>query len=141
MTVPEAIAHQEGWYELGSRPRRNLNPGDLIYGAEAIEFGATGTDGEFGIFPNTVTGWRALVRWLSVPAKFHQGPVEGLFLDPNGTTLVGGYLGATMAQVIYRFAPPSQNNTASYVSGLCQNADVTPGTILTVALLQTPEAA
>lgn len=141
MTVLEAFAHEEGYYELGSRPRRNLNPGDLVWGPEAERFGATHGDVAFSaggykgytgfaVFPDAKTGWRALVRWLSVPAKF----------DAAGD-LVGGYLGATLQKAIYRFAPPNQNNSGAYLAGLCQNADVTPSTILTAALLVTPEAA
>lgn len=142
MTVLEAWAHEEGWYELGSRPRRNNNPGDLIWGPEAEAFGATHGDvvsthlgsykgyAGFAVFPDAKTGWRALVRWLAVSAKFdHAGD------------LIGGYLGATIQKAIFRFAPPKQNNSAAYVAGVCQNAHVTPDTVLTVALLVTPEAA
>ena len=139
MTVLQAIAKEEGWYTLGDRPRRNLNPGDLEWNSESKSFGATGGDPRFAIFPDAVTGWRALQRWLSVPAKFHQGQVQGLFMDPNGTTLVGGYLGATLAQVIHRFAPAGENDPDIYLATVIQNTGLTAATILTLALLQTPE--
>lgn len=139
MTLLQAFAHEEGFYTPGDRPARNNNPGDLIWGAEAKAFGAirgdvvdaSGYEGYagFAVFPNPKTGWRALQRWLSVPAKF----------DPTGR-LVAGYLGATLQKAVYRFAPPGQNNSAAYVQGLCQNAGVTPFTILNSTILQTPEA-
>ncbi len=128
----QAMAHQEGWGGTepdGSpnRPTANHNPLDLIWSAESKSFGALrgdrtapgGLDGYSGmsVFPDTATGFRAAQRWLSVPAKFHQGAVEGFpFTDPNGTTLVGGYLGATLAQIVYRFAPPNENNTLAYLA-------------------------
>lgn len=149
MTLLQSFSVSEGFPVPGSRPRVNNNPGDLIWGCEAESFGATHGDrpsasgykeySGFAVFPDAATGWKALQRWLSVPAHLHAGPVNGLFFDPNGTTLVGGYLGATLAQVIHRFAPPSENNTAAYISGMCERTGLTPETVLTKALLQTPE--
>jgi hypothetical protein len=138
MTLLEAWWHEEGWYELGSRPRRNNNPGDLEWGKEAKAFGALRGDvvdpngfggySGFAVFYTAKIGMQAHQRWLSVPAKF----------DAAGD-LIGGYLGATVQKAVYRYAPPAQNDSAAYLAGLCQNADVTPSTVLTIALLQTPE--
>lgn len=119
MTFIEAIAREEGFNEDGSRPQRNNNPGDLIYGPEAERFGATSGDSRFAIFPDAKTGWEALRRWLSVPASF------------EGGALVGGYLGATVEQIINRFAPASENNTAAYVANVCGWSGLTPDTIIT----------
>jgi hypothetical protein len=140
MTLLQAIAHMEGFYELNSRPQRNNNPGDLSWGTEAQAFGATHGDPRFAVFPNAATGWVALQNWLSRPAKLVNHPVEGLFLDPNGTTLESGYLGATLAQVIHRFAPSSENNTQLYIDTVCKNTGLTPATRITSFLLETPEA-
>ena len=140
MTLLQAIAHMEGFYELGTRPQRNNSPGDLSWGLEAEEFGATHGDPRFAVFPNVATGWLALQRWLSIPAKLVNHPVEGLFLDPNGTTLESGYLGATLAQVIHRFAPSSENNTDLYIATVAKNTGLTPSTRITSFLLETPEA-
>ena len=119
-TVLHAMAHQEGWFASGpaNRPQRNLNPLDLQYCPEAVEFGATGSDGRFAIFPDAETGWNAGRRWLSVPAKF------------SGTDLVGGYLGATIEQAIYRFAPPSENDSAAYCAAVCEQTGKQPGDVL-----------
>jgi hypothetical protein len=157
MTWLQAQSVGEGYYNdaleviEGGRPARNSNPLDLRWSTEAEAFGATHGDitvlngykgfGGFAVFPDARTGFRAAQRWLSVPAKFHQGPVPGLYLDPNGTTLVGGYLGATIAQVCYRFTPPSDgNNTESYIAGNCSRSGIPRTAILTEAMLQTPEA-
>jgi hypothetical protein len=152
MTLLQAMSISEGFNIPGARPYINNNPLDLMWGAEAKSFGATrgdrpggphsfeGHDG-FAVFPTVAIGWKAAQRWLSVPSHLHHGPVPGLFMDPNGTTLLAGYLGATIAQMIYRFAPPSENNTESYISGVCQRASLQRETIVTSILLQTPEVA
>jgi hypothetical protein len=138
MTFLQAGATEEGWYVHGSRPQRNNNPGDLIWGPEAHAFGATHGDIEsetgyagyagFAVFPDEKTGWRAYQRWYSVPAKF------------NGAgELIAGYLGATIVQAIYRFAPPSGNNSALYTKNVCENCGQSPTTRLTSELLATPE--
>lgn len=124
MTFLEAIAREEGFYTEGSRPQRNHNPGDLVFCTESIHFGATGGDGRFAIFPSEAVGWDALRRWLSVPAKF----------DPSGD-LVGGYLGATVRQVINRFAPPYENETQAYVRNVCAWAEVQPDDVVTAEML------
>lgn len=129
MTLLQAIAHMEGFYELHSRPQRNNNPGDLSWGDEAKAFGATHGDPRFAVFPNPATGWVALKGWLSVPAKF-----------AGDGKLIGGYLGATIIQVLNRFAPPNENDTAHYVDTVCKNTGLSPTTRLTLFLLGTPEA-
>lgn len=119
----------EGFYANGSRPQRNNNPGDLIFGSEAKAFGAISGDPRFAIFPDPKTGWKALQRWLSIPAKY----------DALGG-LVGGYLGATLGQVVNRFAPPNENNTDHYIATVCDVTGLTPTTPITPEILQTPEA-
>lgn len=130
MLFLQAVARQEGFYKPGSRPARNNNPGDLEYDDETIRFGATHGDPRFAVFADVLTGWKALQRWLSVPAKF----------DKDGN-LVAGYLGAKVCQVIMRFAPPGgadKNDTARYILNVCALANVKPDTILTEELLAIP---
>lgn len=139
MVLLAGFAHQEGFFKFGSRPQRNNNPLDLVAGDEASRFGAIKNDGRFAIFPDIDTGWMAGKRWLSIPAKLHEGEIAGYYFDPNGTTLVGGYLGATIAQVVYRFAPPHENDTEAYINYLCTNVpELTRHTILTLDLLELP---
>jgi len=127
MLLLEAMARQEGFYEAGHRARRNNNPLDLEFNDESVHFGATESDGRFAIFPDVATGFDAGRRWLSVPARF----------DAAGN-LIGGYLGATLRQVIYRFAPPAENNAVSYLGAVCSMTGLQPSTVLTSELLETP---
>ena len=124
MTVLEAMAQMEGWGAPNARPTRNNNPLDLEWGPEAKAFGATGGDPRFAIFPDAETGWNAGRRWLSVPAKMD-----------DGGNLVGGYMGATVEEVINRFAPPDENDTAGYVAYVTEKAGCQPSDVLTPALL------
>ena len=137
LTVLEAMAEVEGYGQPGVIPTVANNPLDLIYCDESIHFGAigqhfhaNGTPSGFAQFssvddPHT-GGWQAGRRWLSVPAHF----------DAN-RNLVGGYMGATLQQVITRFCPPSQkgNNTPAYISAVCEKTGLTPETVLTPTVL------
>lgn len=124
MSLRRAIANQEGFFKAGSRPQRNNNPGDLVYCPESVSFGAVSGDGRFARFVTNDVGWEALRRWLSVPAKH----------DVTGK-LVAGYLGATLEQVINRFAPPNENDSAHYVAVVCALTGMTPQTVVTSAVL------
>ena len=122
-TLLEAIAQMEGFYKHGSRPQRNNSPGDLVYGSEAIRFGATSGDPHYAVFPTPAVGWMALRSWLMIPAKFEDGK------------LVGGYRGATLGECIFRFAPPTENNSMSYLLEVCELTELKPDTIVTEDLL------
>lgn len=126
MLLLEAIAHEEGFYKQGTRPQRNNNPGDLVYGNEAIRFGSNAHDAGYAIFPSVDIGWNALRRWLSIPAVIKDGK------------LLGGYLGATLEQVVYRFAPPVENNSAAYLQYIVTETGFTASTILTLEMLGVP---
>lgn len=126
MLLLEAIAHEEGFFKANSRPARNNNPGDLVYGNESIRFGATHSDGRFAVFPDIHTGYTALRRWLSIPAVLKQGKLEG------------GYLGATIEQVIYRFAPPFENRSDLYLDYVTHSTGLEPHQILTLDMLAVP---
>ena len=126
-TLLEAMARQEGFYSDGltpDRPQANNNPLDLIYCNESASYGATGSDNRFARFPDVATGWDAARRWLSVPAKFSAGG-----------DLVGGYCGATLQQVIFRFAPPNENQTSQYLANVCAWTGFTPQTVIDQAIL------
>lgn len=140
MVLLAACAHQEGFFRIGSRPQRNNNPLDLIYGNEAIRFGAERSDGRFAVFPDIDTGWNAGRRWLSIPATFTPHEVPEHYFDPVlKSTLLSGYLNASLAQVIYRFAPPSDgNNTEAYIKYVCEATGYERTTILTLDMLRVP---
>jgi len=124
MTVIEAIAKQEGFGVPGAIPTICHNPGDLIYGPEAVHFGAIAAHGRFAVFPDDETGWHALRKWLSMPAQF----------DKNGQ-LTHGYLGAILQQVIDRFAPPVENDSVGYLDFVMKATGLSADTILTLEVL------
>ena len=119
MTLLQAISREEGFGVPGARPTKNNNPGDLIFCAESERFGATHGDPRFAVFPSVDIGWDALRRWLSVPAEFEQGK------------LVAGYLGATLEQIVNRFAPSVENNVSAYLANVCTFTGFSPDTIIT----------
>lgn len=140
-TFLQAIATMEGFYSPGKIPQRSNNPGDLRYNNESISFGSTGSDSGYAIFPDVQTGWKALQRWLSVPAKFSPlDPNDGRPEGPEGW-LIGGYLGATIEQALWRFSPPGDgdNNPTSYRDFVCAETGLIPTDILTLKVLETPE--
>ncbi len=124
MTVIQAMAKMEGYGVPGSRPNRNNNPLDLEYCSESVRFGAVLSDGRFAKFETPGEGWDAGRKWLSVPAKF----------DKEGKH-VGGYMGATLRQVINRFAPPNENDSGEYLANVSSWSGVEPDTVLTPEIL------
>ena len=88
-----AIATQEGWFETGTRPYLNGNPGDLRFAGQLNA--ADGIDG-FAWFTSRAAGVAALYRqlWLQVAG------------------------GQTVRQIIAQWAPPSENNTSAYLQNV-----------------------
>lgn len=96
--------------KTGDRNWRNNNPGNIEYGDFTRNHGAIGTDGRFAIFPDLATG-RAAKQAL-------------LFEGKN-------YRNKSIAEAIYRWAPPSDNNpTDAYIARAAQGAGVDPSTPL-----------
>ena len=56
--------------------------------------------------------------------------VETTKFDVHGN-LIAGYLGATLEQVINRFAPPNENNSNEYVSNVSLWTGVKPKDVVT----------
>lgn len=94
---------------VGARNWRNNNPGNIEYGEFAKANGAIGTDGRFAIFPTYDAGRKAKEKLL----------FEGK-----------GYKGMTIEQAITRYAPPSENNTAAYISSVSKAVGVPANTPL-----------
>lgn len=122
MTFMEAIATQEGWNVLTSRPRRNNNPGDIEWGkfaqahrADSVETPIGSEPARFAHFPDATTGFQAMKALLQTPA----------------------YAGLSVASAIYKWAPPSENNSAQYVANVCRWAGCSPTDIID-SLLQIP---
>lgn len=136
-SLTTAIARQEGYYaEPPTRPRRNNNPGDIMWDGPngfAARNGATGGDHgpntPMAIFPDPDTGFRAYRKLLNLPAQF----------DTKGK-LVHGYVGAKIRQIINRYCPPdapgnSPEDTAIYLANVCVWMQVRPDDVLTVDMI------
>ena len=93
----------------GSRNWRNNNPGNIEYGSFAKSQGAVGTDGRFAVFPTLEAGRKA--------------KEELLFNGKN-------YRGKTILQAIHKWAPPNENDTASYAQSLADAAGVDVNTAM-----------
>jgi hypothetical protein len=108
LTFIQAIAKEEGFYVNGSRPQRDNNPGDIVYGRFTKAHGATGGDPRFAIFPTVDLGWQAL----------------RILLNEH-------YAGLTVTAALNKFAPPVENATNLYINNVCKWTGLTPSTVLT----------
>lgn len=102
--ISKIIGTGPGWLEvmrpdgkserlMGARNWRNNNPGNIEYGAFAKNHGAIGSDGRFAIFPDYDTGRKAKAALLFDGSR---------------------YKDLSLTSAIARYAPPTENNTASY---------------------------
>ena len=117
MTLLEAMARQEGFLQKGTRPNRNNNPGDMEYGSFAKAHGATTSDGRFAIFPNALTGYRAMAALL----RLH-------------------YAGMTIEAALNKYAPPVENDTNTYLQHVCEWANVSPSDLIDAHLAAPSDA-
>jgi hypothetical protein len=115
MTIPEAIAHMEGFYVNGSRAKRNNNPGNVQYGLFAMNHGSKRAEvveeteiARFAYFPDTTIGFKCLVSLLQSDL----------------------YKGTTIAKMVARYAPSTENNSLNYVQVLCKLTGLTPDTVI-----------
>ncbi|MCG7522779.1 TIGR02594 family protein [Ruegeria sp. Ofav3-42] len=92
----------------GSRSWRNFNPGNIRKGNFSTNNGAIGDDGSFAIFPDKKTGQKAIEVLLRGRSY---GPL-------------------TIKAAINRYAPPSENDTDSYVNFVVQKTSLNRGDIL-----------
>ena len=82
---------------------RNKNPGNIKLGTNWDGLAAEQTDPTFCIFDEAVMGIRALQRILLTYRFTHKK--------------------ATIDEIIYRWAPPSENSTDKYVEFVCKKLD------------------
>lgn len=93
----------------GARNWRNNNPGNIEFGKFAREHGAIGSDGRFAVFPT-----------------YEQGRSAKAALIFTGKS----YRSLTLEQAIYRYAPPSENNSRSYANQVARAAGVSLDTVM-----------
>jgi len=94
--------------EGGSRAWRNNNPGNIRKGSFANSAGAIGDDGAFAIFPDDKTGLRAVVTLLRSAA----------------------YSNLSLVDAVFKYAPPNENNSASYAKFLETETGIARNTVL-----------
>ena len=87
---------------------RNNNPGCIRYSQNMIALGAIGKADGFAVFPNEETGMRA---------------IKSLLLSDS-------YRNLNISSAINKYAPPHENNTAHYISSLCNIVGVSRTTKL-----------
>lgn len=88
----------------GTRGIRNNNPGNIVYMPVNPWKGQIGTDGRFGVYDTPANGVRAIGKQLMVYRRKY-----GL---------------STVRDLIARWAPPVENNTASYISSVARRLGV-----------------
>lgn len=94
--------------EGGSRSWRNQNPGNIINSDFANTNGAIGDDGTFAIFPSEEIGFDTIVQLLRTRT----------------------YSALSLEDAIARYAPPTENDTASYVAFVSSETEVEPSEIV-----------
>ena len=140
-TLMEAMAAEEGFYKAGTRPQRNNNPGDIDWSDFAHAHGATrqevGAFGRFAYFPTVELGFACMKALLSVPAVFRMN-ADGTVWRWPGTQqrfIERGYLGATIAEALFHWAPPSDgNNVSAYLAGVLEMTGLQAGTLVAECL-------
>jgi hypothetical protein len=108
--LAELIAQEEGFYVPGSLPNRDNNPGDLRHSPHSFHLGSA--PDAIGDIDTAADGWADLEHQLM------------LYADR----------GLTLEQAIYEFAPPSENNSAAYLSFICTGLGCSPDTPVSEAL-------
>jgi hypothetical protein len=86
------------------------NPGDLTPPSSGSWNGQVGLDGPFCIFSDTVFGLRALAVDV----------VNNIISDGNNTITL----------LISKYAPPSDNNTAAYISSVAGDTGLDPNAVI-----------
>jgi hypothetical protein len=107
--LAEAIARKEGFYVAGSLPQRQNNPGDLRH---APGENHPGNPDAVGAFPTAEAGWAALERQLGLYAA----------------------RGLTVADMVYEYAPESENDSAAYLNYVCEYVGCQPNDLVSQVL-------
>ena len=117
MTLREAMARKEGFgLSPLNRPTRNNNPGNIEYGAFARKHG-----GRLEIIP----------RGLASRPRFAHFPSEAKGWEAMRHLLLSRYKGLTLKQAIFRWAPPTENDSQAYVQFVSRRTGLKPQSKLT----------
>lgn len=114
MTFRQAIARKEGNMPH-HRNMRNNNPGNIVWGKFAEAHGGTLEEHKtprFARFETMEAGWEAMRQLL-----------------------LKHYKGLTIKQAIYKWAPPTENDSLSYVHFVCHHARLKADDVLTEEII------
>jgi len=103
------IAQEEGFDKPGSVPARNHNPGDLRHSPHSEH---PGDPNGIGVIDNDADGWADLEHQLQ------------LYADR----------GLTIRDMVYKYAPPEENNSQQYLNFVCNGLGCAPDTPVAEAL-------
>jgi hypothetical protein len=96
------IASREGRFVPGSQPARKHNPGDLRHSPHSSHAGEGPND--IGIIDSDAAGWADEERQLRLYAA----------------------RGLTLAEAIYEWAPPTENDSAGYLAFVLNGLNAPP---------------
>lgn len=97
-----------------TRGERNNNPGNIRHGSNWQGLAARQPDADFCTFTDAKYGFRALAKILM------------LYQMRPGTPDVGLVGVDTVREIVYRWAPPNENNTDAYVAAVAGHMGVDP---------------
>jgi hypothetical protein len=107
--IARLIAIEEGFYIPGTLPNRNHNPGDLRHSPHS--FHSKDAPDAIGQIDSDEDGWEDLIEELDFYASLRPG-------DPRNRPAPG----LTVAQAVFEYAPPNENNSAGYLSFVLNGA-------------------
>lgn len=107
-SLAAAIQEHEGYYP-GSRSYRDNNPGNLMFVGQP---GATSDPDGFAVFSSYAQGLQALKNQITLDAS-------------RGSDAAGRPI-ATVADLLTSWAPPSENDTGSYIAAVSAQTGYDP---------------
>jgi hypothetical protein len=107
--IERLIAIEEGFYKHGSLPNRNHNPGDLRHSPHS--FHSFDAPDAIGQIDSDADGWADMALEMRFYASLEPG-------DQRNRP----FPGLTVAQAVFEYAPPTENNSAAYLSFIINGA-------------------
>lgn len=107
----EAIGHGEGFFNAGTRPNRNNNPGDFVLAPPATAY-TDKSDGTYAIFDTVADGWQTLEDELDLWRR-NASPVYKEWAKSLGLSDISHL---TFNQLAQKYSPDGWQNWAKNVS-------------------------
>lgn len=104
--LAKLIATEEGFFKSGSLPQIYHNPGDLRHSPDSQH---PGDPNAIGVIDSDVKGWADLERQLEIDSH------KLVRVNPLTSNLAPAHW-MTLRDAVYSWAPPTENNSAKYLS-------------------------